>query len=171
MSVDILTRCHQDGLIDPRELADLFDLSLSGAYRYFEATELSYSRLRRLFRAHPKVALLQRFLDDLLATRSMVAVEVADAGELDANGDGRLDAEDALTGALDLSIKSATAAARIHASAEDRIISAAELGTINELLGQVIAEAARARQIVNVLAERHASRRQARPLPREAVRR
>lgn len=94
----ILKTLDQQRVISAADVADATGASLSTAYRWMQGeSEPPYSQLRALCRELPAEA-AEQIVRDLIGSRfTLIAAEDADP---DINGDGRVDVNDALDGAI-----------------------------------------------------------------------
>lgn len=114
MSCEIVRDLIEGQHLTRGEIADLLNVAVSSTYHYTEATELTYSKLRTLFRRSSSDELRRRFLDDLTAGGDFAYTFRGLPTDVD--GDGDTDADDLLAAAVHNSSAVADLLVDVHAA-------------------------------------------------------
>lgn len=160
MSAEILHRLEQEGVVNAASLADCWSLAPSSCYPYFVERELSYSKLRDLFRHTGDPRIAEAFLSDLLGGTGFIYMNVPES--LDLDGDGDIDTDDALKASIDQMGAAADALRKLHAANADGHIDAQEHAELRHYFDQVLAQAWLARNVLDYIEANAPRRRQAR---------
>ena len=98
MTAGLLQRLIEAGHTSVAELADLLCIEPHSVYPYLAHRDMRVSQLRTLIRGAKSVAVREAVLCSLFAGTEVVALDPAD---LDADGDGVIDARDAMHAAIE----------------------------------------------------------------------
>lgn len=110
MICDCLRSMNDSGLLTAKQLCPIFDVSISGVYRYYSGeTQPTWGKIRSLLHQTKRVEVARLLLDDLIAGTGWIAQYIPT--ESDADGDGDIDLGDVMADA----IKSAQATAKLLA--------------------------------------------------------
>jgi len=163
MSSHVLQRLHEQGALTPQQFADLTHLQPHSGYAYYDQRELNYTKLRMLLRMNdPRI--VQAFLDDLLPSDWAVTQL---PGELDIDGDGDVDTDDALKQTTDALRNFANLIESIRASGYE--LSDDERREIAEHVGELIQRLCATRQIVDHIQSHRPRRKRAKRAPAYAT--
>ena len=155
MIAETLRSLNDDGLLTARQLASILSISTSSAYRYLSGeVEPTWSQVRTLFRHCGRREIQQRLAGDLLDGAGWLAepVEV----DADVNGDGHVDTNDVLDGALHAtrSCADALGVARGAQRAGFKGLGPADAAMLREQLHDVCKTSVAALRAVDLIAAR-----------------
>ena len=100
MSAHVLDQLQRDRAVTLEQLAGLWSIAPHSIYPYFVDREMTYSKLRTLFRHAEDDRVRDRILADLLPGSGYVATRAQP--HLDRNGDGDVDSRDAVDAMIEL---------------------------------------------------------------------
>ncbi len=162
---EILQRLNASGALTTAALADVLNLSMSGAYPYLTNRDADYAQVRTLVRRSGNQRLQEAILVDLTRGTGWVVAHIPPS--LDVNGDGDIDMHDVVSKSVDGLAQTGTFV-RDALKSTTRDITDSDFLWLREHAQAMVQHAATIQQIVDHLAEQHASRPSARKPARPA---
>jgi hypothetical protein len=164
MSVEVLQRLSAERRVESSELADLLNLSRSAAFRYFSECELRHGQLRTLVRHARDRQAAEALVRSITDGTEFALMRIEH--NLDLDGDGDIDCDDVLTGAIRVNRGVGTLLELIHQSLGRKPIGQINTADADDLaagISELLGWLAAVQKIIGDEADRQRRRKRAHP--------